>query len=43
MQECRPIKVPIHVGVKLYVDQCLKTHKRKRTCPMFHMLVWLAD
>ena len=25
MQECKLIKVPIPVGVKLYVDQCSKT------------------
>jgi hypothetical protein len=24
MQESKPIKVPIHVGVNLYVDQCPK-------------------
>jgi hypothetical protein len=25
MQECKPFKVPILVGVKLFVDQCPKT------------------
>jgi hypothetical protein len=41
MQECKPIKVPIPVGVKLYVDQCPKTKKSRRTCLMFHMQVQL--
>jgi hypothetical protein len=27
MQECKPVKVPIPIGVKLYVDQCPKTHE----------------
>jgi hypothetical protein len=27
MQECKPIRVPIIVGVKLFVDQCPKTQK----------------
>jgi hypothetical protein len=29
MQECKPVKVPIHVGVKLSVDQCPKTHEEE--------------
>ena len=29
MQECKPVKVPIPVGVKLYVDQCRKTHEEE--------------
>ena len=29
MQECKPIKVHIPVGVKLYVDQCPKTHEEE--------------
>ena len=29
MQECKPVKVPIHVGVKLSTDQCPKTHEEK--------------
>jgi hypothetical protein len=29
MQECKPIKVPILVGVKLYVDQCPKIHEEE--------------
>ena len=29
MQEIKPIKVPNHVGVKLYVDQWPKTHEEK--------------
>jgi hypothetical protein len=28
MQECKPVKVPILVGVKLFVDQCPKTRGR---------------
>jgi hypothetical protein len=29
MQECKLIKVPIPVGVKLSVDQCPKTHEEE--------------
>jgi hypothetical protein len=29
MQECKPINVPIHVGVKLSTDQCPKTHEEE--------------
>jgi hypothetical protein len=29
MQECKPIKVPNHIGVNLYVDQCPKTQKKE--------------
>jgi hypothetical protein len=29
MQESKPIKVPIPVGVKLYADQCPKTHEEE--------------
>jgi hypothetical protein len=29
MKECKPFKVPIHVGVKLYVDQCPKTQEEE--------------
>jgi hypothetical protein len=29
MQECKPIKVPIPDGVKLYVDQCPKTQEEE--------------
>jgi hypothetical protein len=28
-QECKPVKVPIHVGVKLSADQCPKTHEEE--------------
>ena len=28
MQDCKPIKVPIHVGTKLYVDQCPKSQEK---------------
>ena len=29
MQECKPIKVPIHVGVNLYLDQCPNTQEEE--------------
>jgi hypothetical protein len=29
MQECKPIEVPIYVGVKLYVDQCPTTQEEE--------------
>jgi hypothetical protein len=29
MQECKLVKVPIPVGVKLYVDQCPKTQEKE--------------
>jgi hypothetical protein len=29
MQECKPLKVPIPVGVKLYADQCPKTQEEE--------------
>jgi hypothetical protein len=29
MQECKPVKVPIPVGVNLYVDQCPKTQEEE--------------
>jgi hypothetical protein len=29
MQECKPVKVPIPVGVKLSSDQCPKTHEEE--------------
>jgi hypothetical protein len=29
MHECKLIKVPIPVGVKLFVDQCPKTHEEE--------------
>jgi hypothetical protein len=29
MQECKSVKVPIHVGVKLFVDQCPKTQEEE--------------
>jgi hypothetical protein len=29
MQECKPFKVPIPVAVKLYADQCPKTHEEE--------------
>jgi hypothetical protein len=30
MKECKPVKVPIHVGVKLFVYQCPKTHEEEK-------------
>jgi hypothetical protein len=35
MQECKPVKVPIPIGVKLYVDQCPKTHEEEED--MYHV------
>ena len=29
MQECKLVKVPIPVGVKLSMDQCSKTHEEE--------------
>ena len=29
MQECKPVKVAISVGVKLFADQCPKTHEEE--------------
>jgi hypothetical protein len=29
MKECKPVKVPILVGVKLSADQCPKTHEEE--------------
>ena len=29
MQECKPVKVPIHVGVNLSTDQFPKTHEEE--------------
>jgi hypothetical protein len=29
MQKCKPVKVPIPVGVKLSADQCPKTHEEE--------------
>jgi hypothetical protein len=29
MQECKLVKVPIPVGVNLYVDQCPKTQEEE--------------
>jgi hypothetical protein len=36
MKECKPVKVPIPVGVKLSVDQCPKTQEEKED--MSHVL-----
>ena len=30
MQECKPVKVPILVGVKLLADQCPKTQEEEK-------------
>jgi hypothetical protein len=29
MQKCKPVKVPIPIGVNLFVDQCPKTHEEE--------------
>jgi hypothetical protein len=29
MEECKPVKVPIPIGVKLSMDQCPKTHEEE--------------
>ena len=29
MQECKPVKVPIPVGVRLFVEQCPKTQEEE--------------
>ena len=29
MQECKPVKVPIHVGVRLSAEQCPKTQEEE--------------
>jgi hypothetical protein len=38
MQEFKPVKVPISVGVKLSADQCPKTHKEEEDmyCVCYH-------
>jgi hypothetical protein len=41
MQESKSVKVPIPVGVNYLHISVPRHRKRKRTCPMFHMLVWL--
>jgi hypothetical protein len=33
MQECKSVKVPIPVGVKLFVDECPKTHEEEEDMP----------
>ena len=35
MQECKPVRVPILVRVKLFVDQCPKTHEEEED--MYHV------
>ena len=39
MQDSKPVKVPIPVGVNLFAGNVPRHKKRKRTCPMFHMQV----
>jgi hypothetical protein len=41
MQECKPVKVPIHVGVKFMWISVPRHRKRRRTCLVFHMRVQL--
>jgi hypothetical protein len=33
MEECKPVKVPIPVGVKLFADQCPKTQEEEEDMP----------
>jgi len=35
MQDSKPMKVPIHVGVKLYVEQCPKTQEEEEDISRF--------
>ena len=35
MQECKPVKVPIPIGVKLSLDQCPKKHEEEED--MYHV------
>ena len=35
MQDSKPVKVPIHVGVKLFAEQCPKTQEEEED--MFHV------
>ena len=35
MQECKPVKVPIPIGVKLSIDQCPKTQEEEED--MYHV------
>jgi hypothetical protein len=37
MQECKPVKVLIPVGVKLLRISVPRHRKRRRTCLVFHM------
>jgi hypothetical protein len=41
MQECKPFRAPIHVGVKLSRINVQRHKKRKTKCCVFHMLVHL--
>lgn len=41
MQEYKLVKVPTNVGVRLFADQCPKTHEQEEDIPIFHMLFWL--
>ena len=41
MQECKPIKVPIPVGVRLYAENVRRLKKKKMICLVFLMLVLL--
>ena len=42
MQECKSVKVPIPVGVKLSADNVPRHMKKRRTCLVFHMRVQSA-
>ena len=39
MQDRKPLKVPILVGVKLSTEQCPKTQEEEEDMPVFHMQV----
>jgi ABC-type methionine transport system ATPase subunit len=41
LQESKLVKVPIPIGVNYLQISVPRNMKRKRTCPMFHMLVQL--
>ena len=41
MQECKSVKVPIPVGLRISIEQCPRLKKKKKRCLMFLMLVLL--
>ena len=43
MQDNKAVNVPIPIGVNISAEQCPKTQKKRRICPVFHMKVqWVA-